>query len=287
MDASQLMRVCCMGVLDDEAASDAEKAPPNLPERKEPQEKHARDVQVKEKGQRKKAVSNAIGKGWDKKRFRHKSEEQAVDVNKIVHTKIPRQRSEEAQSPRTVSRLSSEESSSDSKSSPCNRLLRKISREKSDDSKPPEVRFCRKVSPSAIKLTEIQVCRKVSPSERKLLACRPRDWKHCRHISDTGDVRAYRSDFFEARYEAGQSAFFRSSSVKSGKTNLDSPRGTTLRCGCKVALHMEDNRDIELKRTMSSNLEVKRRGSVSPPKPSPRQRRASPSPHPRPPSRRW
>ncbi|KAF2367804.1 hypothetical protein FHG87_001449, partial [Trinorchestia longiramus] len=131
---------------------------------------------------------------------------------------------------------------------------------------------------SIMESSHLRRCRKVSPNKGTDQS--QRNLKHCRHISDSGDVRSFRSDFFERRYDGERPPFLRSSSVKTSRGGAECVRSTTLRCGCKVPLHSLDNRDLELRKSCSEKRPLYD-------KTSPRQRKESLSPHVRSSYRRW
>ena len=274
LDASQLMRVCCMGVIEDDgAATTPVTTSPTSQTGKEGIEKHAKDVQVKEKDHRRKST-DIILRSFDVKRYRHKSEEKTVDIHRIIYHTLPKQKSEEVSSPRVSPRKNSEKSSPGVKS-PTKRFQRKLSPDKSDSNKIEEIASQHRKS--IVKPTDFRNTRKISPSERRIPIKCPKNERHSRHTSDSGDVKSYRSDFFDGRGDTRPS-FVRSLSVKSPRGGADN-RASTLRCGCKV----EDNRDLETGKKFVS-LEGSRCTSST--LISPRQRKASPSPHMRPGYRR-
>lgn len=266
-----------MGVLDDEKPHTAQRKSSSKT-KNEQEEMLSKDYQSKEKGHRTKASNDVNLKGWEIKRNRHKSEDTNIDANKIVHKKFNRQRSDDTSDAVKSPRKYSDDSSSERKS-PIKRQVRRPSPEKTEESC-----VLRHTSPTSRRNSEIKHGRKISPAERKFNTSRPKDWRHCRHISEPGDVRSYRTDCIEVRNEGGRSGFFRSSSVRTNKTSLpEDNRTTTLRCGCKVTLPMQDNKELELKRQSGSACQAQ----FSPTTLSPRQRKASPSPQLRGACRRW
>lgn len=292
--AVQLLRVCCMGVLDDEEPLASTTVPvPTLLLSKD-EEKHTRDAKVKEKFQpRKKKSEDSDGK-WREKPLVEKREiyRDTPTPRTVKASKISEARPDEDKFIKSLRRKSSEENNCDS-----NRLnrARRNSSEKHDakrserqESKPQksgkktEPRVHRKLSPQNATAPKPRICRKTSPlsEQQPPQGYEEKNLRHCRHISDSGDLTSYRSKFFEKGYDGERPPFMRSSSVRTNRGGRESVRSTTLRCGCKVPLYVLDNRHIELRKSCSEKRQLYELAS-------PRQRKESPSPHVRPPYKRW
>lgn len=253
------MRACCMGVLDDEGPDVPRKLPPAATE---DQEKHTKDLHRNEKINRKR--SDGSLKSWTVKRSKHTSEQTIEDTNKKTQRKLGRQQCECTQPLiKCPPRQASDDSSSDSRS-PIKR--NRVSPEKVLSTK--SELAPRHEANTNPRPADGKLWRKISPVMRKLTYPQVKNWKHCRHVSEPGDVKCYRSDSMES----GKPGLVRSASVKSGSPEGGTGGGTTLRCGCPLPQAIGDNRAAEPVLACAS-LAV-------------RLRRQSQSPHPPPPARR-